>query len=214
MIGDAVGSETYNWYQRMGWGRMFSTGHPQPYPDEPYGLDNGAWAASLKGKSFPEKRFLHRMSIAKERAEKCGTHPYMCVTPDIVRGGTDSLKFSLDWLPRLTELGYGNWSWYLAVQNGMDFDEVARILPYFAGLFLGGTWDLMFVARRWSGVARRAGVPFHYGGCGTKQKLAHAFELKADSIDSVGPRRCRQNMRTFVRWWQFLTPLHFPELQE
>lgn len=214
MIGDVNGNTAKHFYEHMGWARMYSTSKPAPYPGEPWGFDNGAWSAGHNDRSFPELRFLKRLRKAYIVGKKVNP-PWLAVVPDIVMGGPKSLDFSLEWMPRLESLGYRGWPWYLAVQHGMDYQTVEEVLPNFDGLFLGGSWELRFAARRWQAVARRAGVPFHYGGCGTRAKLAHAFELGGvNSLDSAGPLLSKKGLREFMTYYEILCSTVYPEMQD
>ena len=52
-----------------------------------------------------------------------------------------------------------------------------------------------FDRREW---AHGDGLKFHYGRCGTLNKVAHAIRIGADSIDSAFPMWTRQRWRLFV----------------
>jgi len=63
-----------------------------------YALDNGAWSAHQAGEPFDARAFEQALMLLGEGAD-------WIVIPDVVAGGLDSLRFSLDWLPRLVPLG-------------------------------------------------------------------------------------------------------------
>ena len=126
--------------ERLGWGRMWTVGTPKPYLNEPWGFDNGAYVAWIRKRPFPEDKFLKRL----EKAFRVGI-PYMAVCPDLVARGIRSLDFSLGWLPALPQ----NWPWYLAVQDGMTWNDVEPVIHNFTGLFLGGSDEFKRTAWTW-----------------------------------------------------------------
>lgn len=208
--GEVGGKAAERFYKPLGWGRMYSSGTPDPYPGEPWAFDNGAWSAWRQGADFPEDEFLRRVDQARDIANETGNPPYLAVVPDRVGGGMESLRFSSDWMDRIEdELGWNDWPWYLAVQGDVDPEVVAQILPRYDGLFLGGGNEPKYAARRWQNVADDVGVPFHYGQCGTRDKLAHAFELEVDSLDSAGPRQTRSQFRKFLTCYAQLVRTHY-----
>ena len=177
----------------LGWGRMWIARRPVPYENEPWGFDNGAFRYHLAGIPFDGVAFLRRL----ERAHAVGV-PYLAVVPDIVAAGPRSLEFSLDWMPRLPR----DWPWFLAVQDGMNEEDVAPLLCRLAGLFLGGSTAFKRTAGAWCALAHRHGRRFHYARAGTLARLAHAREIGADSLDSSFPMWTKQRFDTFVRHWR------------
>ena len=175
--------------QRRGWGRIFVTRVPTPYPYELWGFDNGAYGCYLRGESFPAQVFEKRL----EAALNVNSDPYMAVTPDIVANGCESLEFSLEWRTRLPN----EWPWYLAVQDGMESGEVEESLHLFAGIFLGGSDKFKATAYRWAQLAHKHRKKFHYGRASTPKKLAHAYRVEADSCDTSFPLWTKDRMQTF-----------------
>lgn len=150
----------------------------------PYGLDNGAFAAWRSNKPFPTKKFLALLAKVP-RAEP----PFMAVCPDKVAAGMESLKFSRRWRRKLDALGYGGWiPWYLAVQDGMTEQAVAKELQTgrWAGLFVGGTmaWKLK-TGEAWVKLAHEHGVKAHIGRTPQVRHLVWADAIGADSCDST-----------------------------
>lgn len=182
--------------RELGWGRMYVSRTPRPYPGEPWGFDNGAFRDWLAGREFDGDRFLRRV----ERAMKAGM-PYLAVAPDLVAGGRRSLEFSLEWLPRLPS----DWPWYLAVQDGMSLRDVEAVVAPFAGIFLGGTDRFKVTAPHWAALARRCGKRFHYARAGTLRKLMHARACGADSVDSALPIWKSERLLEYARWWAHVT---------
>lgn len=145
LFGDTRSEKFLSVIREQGWGRMCVDHHPKPYPDEPWGFDNGAFVAWKKGLAFPADTFKRRLDIALNRVHHGAPTPYMAVVPDIVAGGLQSLEFSLAWREELPQ----GWPWYLAVQDGMTPDDVRQEIGVFQGIFLGG----MGLPSRWDQVA-------------------------------------------------------------
>lgn len=192
LTGDTRKKEFVRVLQHLGWGRMCVRDKPDPYPEEPWGFDNGAFSYYIKGELFDEDEFLKRL----DKAYDVGI-PHIAVTPDIVAGGLVSLHHSLLWAERLPH----EWPWYLVVQDGMTTEDVEPILDSFAGIFLGGTIGFKATAREWSDLAHIHDKPFHYGRCGTLSHLQLAHEALADSCDSAFPIWCKSRFYQFVTWW-------------
>lgn len=183
------GGSTWDWFEKTGCGRMWSASKPTVYEGEPWGFDNGAWAAwegeghSMSPGDFPKRTFLRRLQQVYGDVEP----PTVAVVPDLLNAGLDSLHFSCQAVERLQEEGYGEWPWYLPIQKGMNRKAVYDRLELFDGLFLGGGKHLKPQAREWMAVAEEAEVPVHYGQCGTIPKLQHAIQIGVDSLDSAAP---------------------------
>lgn len=161
----------------MGWGRMVTLdSRIAPYPEEPWGLDNGAYGAWRNGTEWPDEKWLKSLEWAKSQP----VTPYLCVLPDRVADPT-SLSFSLAWQERLPR----ELPWYLAVQDGMEPSAVARVLPTVTGLFLGGSNGFKSTARMWRELAHLHHRRFHYGRASTPRKIQHAIDVGADSADSA-----------------------------
>lgn len=190
MVGEgSVGFTTL--LERLGWGRMWiaRTRNIYTYPGEPWGLDNGAYGDWTRGESFQSDAFLAVLDKAQAVAEP----PYLAVLPDIVGGGHKSLALSESWLNRVPAF-----PWYLAVQDGLTTRDTEHLTSEVDGIFLGGTNVYKATARRWREWAHSEGLRFHYGRAGTLNKVAHAIEVSADSIDSAFPLWTKQRMALFV----------------
>jgi hypothetical protein len=176
---------------RLGWGRVCTRDTPSPYYNEPWVFDNGAFSAWRKRLSFPAEKYLRRL----DKAYKKGV-PLFGVVPDLVGEGDISLEFSLSWLDRLPK----EWNWYLALQDGMTWRSVTPYVHLFDGLFLGGTNGFKKTAPAWSKLSKDFEKPFHYGRCGTREKIRHAYKCKADSLDSSGPLWSVEKFQNFIKW--------------
>jgi len=177
--------------EELGWGRMWiaRTCNIKVYEGEPWGFDNGAFRDHLAGRPFDDVRFKRALG----RALGADHAPLLAVVPDIVLGGHDSLRFSLDWRARLPD----TLPWYLAVQDGIEPADVEPYVNLFAGIFLGGSNAYKATARTWRDWSRCYDMGFHYGRAGTPRKVQHAMHCEADSIDSAFP------MWTQRRWERF-----------
>lgn len=174
--------------RELEWGRMFvaRTCAVSLYPGELWGFDNGAYRDWVRGEPFNEAAYLKSL----KKAERAGV-PELAVLPDIVAAGHRSLEFSYSWLDRLPR----HFPWYLAVQDGVDPGDID--CDPLAGIFLGGTNQFKATAGEWRRFAHRNGLKFHYGRCGTRNKLAHARHVGADSIDSALPLFCPRRFQQF-----------------
>ncbi len=195
LVGETRSRKNIDALARLGWGRMFVTRRPSPFPFERWGFDNGAFGAYLHGGSFPESDFLRRLDVALAT----NSDPYLAVVPDIVAGGCKSLDFSAAW--RLGRRLPDDWPWYLAVQDGMTVDAVRAHLPLYAGLFLGGSDKFKCTAYRWARLAHSCQKRFHYGRASTPGKLLSWFKAGADSCDSAFPLWTAARLRIFSARW-------------
>jgi len=164
--------------QERGWGRMWIDRKPTPYPNEPWGFDNGAYRDWIAGRRFDADSFRRRLDRALAIPD-----PYLAVVPDVVGRGTDSLEFSNEWVQQLPK----EWPWYLAVQDGMEVSDVEPFLGLYSGIFLGGTNEFKATAPQWGQLARQHRIPFHYGRAGIPKRIEHARFSGADSLDSAAP---------------------------
>ncbi|MCP4619905.1 MAG: hypothetical protein GY844_26145, partial [Bradyrhizobium sp.] len=129
--------------RRLGMGVMMVTNGtgkhlPSPtYKGLPLALDNGAYQCHVRG--FPFQGDAFRRAIAE--AFKSSLTLNFIVAPDIVGGGMDSLRLSLQWAGG--ELCGGRLA--LAVQDGMrPCDISADVTGRFCTIFVGGSmsWKL------------------------------------------------------------------------
>lgn len=151
----------------------------------PYALDNGAWTAFQQGQPFDEGAFSRAVDLLGEKAD-------WIVVPDIVAGGMASLEFSLRWLDRLkgcpTRL-------LLAVQNGMEPNDVRELLSPAVGLFVGGDteWKLATV-NQWGQLARRRNCYLHVGRVNSAKRIALCAAAGAHSVDGTSASRFEKTL--------------------
>ncbi|MGF6870782.1 hypothetical protein [Paraburkholderia sp. MM5477-R1] len=145
-----------------------------------YAIDNGAWTAYQRGEPFDEAAFLAVVDKLGERAD-------WIVLPDIVQGGLASLEFSLRWMERLRGMPS---QLLIAVQNGMQLEDVAPYLSPVVGIFIGGSTDWKeSTAEAWGLLARRRNCHLHVGRVNSARRIRICAAAGADSFDGSGPSR-------------------------
>lgn len=197
LVGECTGRKVSELRER-GWGRMW-IGRGRRiyvYENEPWGFDNGAFGDFKSGAPFDGSAFCDRLHRAMLVGE-----PYLAVAPDLVQQ-PDSLQFSIEWRRRLPN----SWPWYLALQDGMRVDEVARAIDGqgFVGLFLGGSTAFKQTAKTWLQLAHTRGLRFHYGRAATLARLEYALEIGCDSADSSQFQWSTQKWDSLLYWWDDL----------
>lgn len=113
-------------------GHLYSPGGQRgPWPEIPFGLDNGAWSAHKNGREWDsaEWRELLRWSLLS------GHRALWAVVPDVVGDRAATLRLWLQYAAEVRRLGFRP---ALAVQDGMTFDDVP---DDDAVLFLGGSTE-------------------------------------------------------------------------
>ena len=144
-----------------------------------YALDNGAWTAHQRGEPFDVAAF--------ERAVAWGAcDADWLILPDVVAGGVASLRYSLEWAPRL----YGICPLMLAVQDGMKPADVRSIVGHDIGIALGGStaWKEA-TARKWGTLARGTGARFHVLRVNTARRIRICQDAGAHSFDGSSVSR-------------------------
>ncbi|MDH5279562.1 MAG: hypothetical protein OEW52_00265 [Thermoleophilia bacterium] len=219
--GSAKLADTYP----RGIGRCYVERPLEPFPGEPWILDNGvfrAWNAAGRDPSIDYAdcyaAFEARLeNVAELVREDRG--PLFVVVPDRP-ADPSSFWTSLAWLDdyeqeRQEELDPSGWyhgarmiPLFLAVQNGMtpELLEAERcaetdrpLLERVDGLFLGGTDEFKAdTLDAWRELADRHGLRLHFGRC-TQSRIAAALEAGCDSADSSHPNRLGGE-----RWARFL----------
>lgn len=146
----------------------------------PYALDNGAWSAYTQRKQFDDRAF--RVAL-----RKLGARADWAVIPDIVAGGLASLETSLRWMREVldeTKLAL------LAVQDGMDIDDVRPFLGARVGIFVGGStdWKLATLGQ-WTKLGRDVGCWVHVGRVNTARRIHLCGTAGATSFDGTSASR-------------------------
>lgn len=112
-VASMTGPRAYD-FAAKGWGFLMCSAYFRHHRNclktgAPVALDNGAWVAFNRGEPWDAGEFEAALG---ELHERIGWY----VLPDRVGQGTTSLRFSLDWLKRLS---WAKATPYLAVQDGM-----------------------------------------------------------------------------------------------
>jgi|TARA_R110000824_G_C15072032_1_gene663468 hypothetical protein len=182
-VGDTNAQKMVRRLKDMGWGRMLIFRTVDLYDGEPWSLDNGAYKAWRNGVPFDGPAFLDRLEFFRAWAP---WPPDFLVLPDIHRGGVASLVESVSWGPRLQ----GDWPLALALQDGMDAEDVSQVLGDLDGvstLFLGGSNAFKSKTKWWVDWGHERGLTVHYGRCGTLPHARNALYSQPDSLDSAFP---------------------------
>lgn len=189
-IGDTRSRKILACARREGWGQIIVRGRLRGRRLDAWAYDNGAFEDWRHTRPFDGDAFEDDLASIEAMACK----PRFIITPDVVAGGLDSLRFSLTWIKDCRQVA----SSYLAVQDGMTETDVAPHLGSFDGIFVGGSlgWKLSTGAA-WVRFAHRAGKPCHIGRVGTVRRIAWARDIGADSIDSCLPMWSTRKLGNF-----------------
>lgn len=166
--------------RRAGWHLLVSAKGTLRNEGMPYALDNGAWTAYQQGQAFDEEAFLRAVDKLGELAE-------WIVLPDIVEGGLASLDYSLRWMERLRGIPT---RLLIAVQDGMQVEDVRCMLNPTVGIFVGGSTEWKeATAVAWGSVARRRNCYLHVGRVNTVRRIRICAAAGASSIDGTSVSR-------------------------
>jgi hypothetical protein len=145
-----------------------------------YAIDNGAWTAYQQNLPFDEAAFVLAVDRLGEKAD-------WIVLPDIVEGGLVSLDYSLRWMERLRGMPT---KLLIAVQDGMQIEDVVGFLSPVVGIFIGGStqWKEE-TAQAWGSVARRRHCHLHVGRVNSARRIRICAAAGADSFDGTSASR-------------------------
>lgn len=145
-----------------------------------YALDNGAWTAYQRQEPFDAKAFEGVVEALARGAD-------FVVTPDIVLGGIESLRFSVGWLQRLADVPCMK---LLAVQNGMQPSDLRPLLGREVGIFVGGDdrWKESSLPM-WGDLAHEVGCYLHVGRVNTARRMRLCSDAGVDSFDGSSASR-------------------------
>lgn len=169
-----------------GWHVLLSPAGSLNPKGRPYALDNGAWTAHQQGTDFDIDAFMRAVDKVGEFAE-------WIVLPDIVMGGQRSLDLSLSWLEKLAGLPS---RLLIAVQNGIEVDDVRSYLNPSVGIFVGGdtAWKEQ-TTPTWGSLARRRNCYLHVGRVNSQRRIGICAAAGADSFDGTSVTRYAVTMR-------------------
>ncbi len=150
-----------------------------------FAIDNGCYSAYAQGIEWNPTQFIKILYKCKQ----LGYKPDFVVIPDIVGGGIQSLIKSEIW-GELLKAEFPDWKFYLAIQDGMTYGDVAisklLLKRKIAGLFIGGTMDWkMKNIEIWSDYAKQWNLKIHVGRIGPLESIKKCDEAGIDSIDST-----------------------------
>ncbi|CAD7338102.1 hypothetical protein FIV32_09350 [Sphingomonadales bacterium 58] len=170
--------------RHAGWRLMVSARGPLRTEGFRYALDNGARTAFQRGEPFDVPAFDKAVTLLGPGAD-------WIVLPDIVTGGLASLRFSLDWLETLRNRPDLCGAHYLlAVQNGMEPQDIAPLVGSGIGVFVGGDtpWKLVTMAT-WARLAHERVALCYVGRVNTVRRIRLCAAAGADSFDGSGVSR-------------------------
>jgi hypothetical protein len=169
----------------LGWRLLVSASGVQRtegFEDLGIALDNGAWSVRQLG-AYPVrlKRLFIRLVMS------LGSVSDWAVPPDIVAGGTRSLDLSLRWLPWVLKHCRRA---LLAVQDGMEVDQIRPYLGGDVGVFVGGStpWKLSTMAM-WAELARSRGAWCHIARVNSTLRIRKCALAGATSFDGSNASR-------------------------
>lgn len=167
-----------------GWRLLVSARGVLRHEGFPYALDNGAWTAFQKGEPFDVAAFERAVQWGAAAAD-------WLIVPDIVGGGLASLRFSMDWAPRLA----GLCPLLLAVQDGMTPADVAPIVGAQLGIAVGGSteWKEQSLPA-WGALARETGAYLHVLRVNTCRRIDLCRDAGAHSFDGSSVTRFACNL--------------------
>lgn len=119
--------------------------------------------------------------------ERLGVGADWIVLPDIVEGGLPSLDYSLKWKERLRGMPS---QLLIAVQDGMQLEDVASFLSPTVGIFVGGStpWKEA-TAEAWGSLARRRNCHLHVGRVNSARRIRICAAAGANSFDGTSASR-------------------------
>lgn len=145
-----------------------------------YALDNGAWSAYQQNRAFDVQAF-------NDALRRFGPAADWVAVPDIVMGGIESLKFSIEWLPsvlRLAKLAL------VPVQDGVTARMMQPIVGSRVGIFVGGSteWKESSLPM-WRDLKQATGCYLHVGRVNTARRIHLCSAANADSFDGTSASR-------------------------
>ena len=151
----------------------------------PYAIDNGAWTAFQKGEPFDIAAFEKAVEWGAVGAD-------WLIVPDIVSGGLQSLRMSMEWVPRLC----GVCPLLLAVQDGISVEDVRAVVGPDLGIAVGGSTDWKeSTVVSWGALAREKGAYLHVLRVNSARRIAICAQAGAHSFDGTSATRFSKTVR-------------------
>jgi len=181
--------------RRHGWGLLVSRASAWRTEGFPHWIaDNGAWSDYQRGQPFDEAAFDEFLAWIEAQA----TVPDWICLPDVVAGGAASLALSTRWLNRCLSVAP---LVLVAVQDGMEADDLDPIVGPNVGVFLGGStpWKLANMAT-WGAFCAQRGLHYHVARVNSIKRMSLAIAAGADSVDGSSASRyaCTIPMLTYA----------------
>jgi len=159
----------------------------------PHFIDNGVYGAFSRGEKFSGEAFIKLIDeVYTSVRVGASAEPDFVVIPDIIGGGAKSLDFSMRWMDFIKGSRVENFTYYLAIQDGMKYEDVEDIVrnKRVDGLFVGGSRPWKYkTGDIWAELARKYSLPIHVGGVGVKTTVewANSEACQFTSVDSGIP---------------------------
>jgi hypothetical protein len=145
--------------------------------------DNGAWTDFIAAREFDGERF----ELFLEWVETQAICPRFIVLLDIVAGGLKSLDLSRRYMNRCGAICP---LILIAVQDGMETEDLAPLVGPSVGIFLGGSteWKLAQMSL-WGRFCAERGIYYHVARVNTLRRIRMAHAAGAHSIDGTSASR-------------------------
>jgi hypothetical protein len=170
--------------RRHGWGLLVSrAGEWRTEGFDRIAIDNGAWADFQAKRDFDEDAY--EKFIAWVETQEI-IPDWLCL-PDVVAGGHASLDLSLRYINRCRAVAP---LVLIAVQDGLEPEDLAPLVGPDIGIFLGGSteWKLARMAD-WGRFCKQRRVHYHVARVNTARRMYQALACGADSIDGSSASR-------------------------
>jgi hypothetical protein len=156
-----------------------------------YALDSGAWTDHQLQRPFDDDAF-------ERLIDKLGPGADWIELPDIVAGGRRSLDLSLRWSNRCRSLCD---LVLIAVQDGIEPEDMENIVGPHVGIFLGGSteWKLRRM-EEWGAFCARRGCWYHVARVNTRCRIRLAHAAGANSFDGSSASRFAVTLPDLQRW--------------
>jgi hypothetical protein len=169
-----------------GWGLIISRTRPDHWLTEGFAhwaADNGAWSDYQQGREFDGDQYERFLTWVEAQT----TVPDWLVLPDVVAGGAASLALSARYRNRCQAIAP---LVLIAVQDGMEPDDIAPLVSSSVGIFLGGSteWKLATMAC-WGAFCAERDIYYHVARVNTAKRVHMAHAAGADSIDGSSASR-------------------------
>lgn len=174
-----------------GWRLMVSARGVLRTEGFPYALDNGAWTARQEFEKGQRRTPDPCLKSFRRAVDALGRGADFIVVPDVVMVADRSWAMSRAWLRRLRrDRRLRGVRLLIAVQDGMQPDEISPYLSERVGVFVGGSSEWKeATASAWSTAANKRGAWCHVGRVNTARRISICADAGVDSFDGSGVSR-------------------------